>query len=98
MVHQNDTVTIVTTVTLILTTTTITELKSGYGVRVGDPGPEEDNFIEEVAISEEDRDQIYHNGMYIAIARMADDDDKCTGTCFNCKECGHMWRQCPQTL
>ena len=29
---------------------------------------------------------------------MADDDDKQTGTCFNCKEMGHMWRQCPQPL
>ena len=67
-----------------------TDPKSGYGVRVGDPGPEENDFIEEVAISEEDRDQIYRDGMYIAIARMADDDDKRTGTCFNCKECGHM--------
>ena len=36
--------------------------------------------------------------MYIGIAKMADDDNKPTGTCFNCKECGHMWRQCPLAL
>ena len=75
-----------------------TDPKSGYGVRVGDPGPEEDDLVEEAVINEEDREQIYRDGMYIGITKMADDDDKRTGTCFNCKECGHMWRQCPLAL
>ena len=74
-----------------------TNRKDGYGVRVGNPDSEGESEEEET-FTEEDRDQVYRDGIYVGISRMADDDDKRTGTCFNCKEMGHMWRQCPQPL
>ena len=72
--------------------------KGGYGVRVGDPGSEEDEDDDRIQLTEGDKEQIYRDGMYIGIAWMADEDNKRMGICFNCKENGHMWRQCPQTL
>ena len=74
-----------------------TNHKDGYGVRVGNPDSDNESDEEET-FTEEDRDQIYRDGLYMGISRMADDDDKRTGTCFNCNEMGHMWRQWTQPL
>ena len=62
--------------------------KDGYGVRVGNSDSDNESEEEET-FTEEDRDQVYRDGIYVGISRMADDDDKRTGTCFNCKEMGH---------
>ena len=71
--------------------------KDDYGVRVGNPDTG-DESSEAETLTEDDKEQLYRDGMYIGITRMAAADDNRTGTCFNCKECGHQWRQCPQAL
>ena len=52
-----------------------TNRKDGYGVRVGNSDSEGESEAEET-FTEEDRDQVYRDGIYVGISRMADDDDK----------------------
>ena len=41
---------------------------------------------------------IFQDAYYVGVARIADEDDRRIGKCFNCKEEGHQWRQCPRKL
>ena len=32
------------------------------------------------------------------LLQQADEENKRTGSCYNCRESGHQWRDCPQPL
>ena len=35
---------------------------------------------------------------YAAAVQLADDTERRNGSCYNCREKGHYWRNCPQAL
>jgi len=47
-------------------------------------------------IDSEDETAIYLDGYYCSVIQQADDEDRFFGTCFNCREIGHRWRDCPK--
>ena len=50
------------------------------------------------AKSPEDGIMIWNDGYYYCLRQQADDVDHHTGTCYNCRETGHHWRECPHPL
>ena len=48
--------------------------------------------------SVEDTQSIWKDGYYYCLLQQADEEGKRTGTCYNCREVGHRWRDCPQQL
>ena len=48
--------------------------------------------------SPEDGITIWNDGYYYCLKQQADDVDHRMGTCYNCREPGHRWRECPHPL
>ena len=51
--------------------------------------------------TQQDRDDVemtFHTEVYVAAIRMADDTEWRDNHCYNCKEKGHFWCQCPKPL
>ena len=48
--------------------------------------------------SPEDGLTIWNDEYYYCLRQQADDVDHHTGTCYNCQEPGHHWRECPHPL
>ena len=46
----------------------------------------------------EDVELAFHTEVYAAAIRMADDTEQRDNRCYNCKEKGHFWCQCPKPL
>ena len=46
----------------------------------------------------EDVELTFHTEVYAAAIRMADDTEQQDNCCYNCKEKGHFWHQCPKPL
>ena len=40
----------------------------------------------------------FYTDFYTATVKMANDAERCHDRCFNCKEPGHMWQNCPKPL
>ena len=45
-------------------------------------------------IDSDDEAAIYLDGYYCSVIHQADEEDRFFGTCFNCREIGHRWRDC----
>ena len=55
----------------------------------GEPGPN----------SVENDQSVWKDGYYYCLLQQADEENKRTGyLCYNCREKGHCWRDCPQPL
>ena len=73
--------------------------RDGTGIRVAQIGDDGDDSSDtDSTLTEDDREMIFKDAYYVGVARIADEDDKRTGRCFNCKEEGHQWRQCNRRL
>ena len=46
----------------------------------------------------EDVELTFHTEVYVATISMADDTEQQDNRCYNCKEKGHFWCQCPKPL
>ena len=70
------------------------------GVRMVNADDPDDGAIpvETEVKSPEDGITIWNDGYYYCLRQQADDVDHHTGTCYNCKETGHHWRECPHPL
>ena len=70
------------------------------GVRMVNTDDPDDGAIpaETEANSSEDGITIWNDGYYYCLRQQADDVDHRTGTCYNCRETGHCWRECPRPL
>ena len=54
--------------------------------------------VETEAKSPEDGVTIWNDGYYYCLRQQADDVDHHMGTCYNCREPSHHWRECPHPL
>ena len=70
------------------------------GVRMVAPAEEgeEEETDEPSSNSSEDSQSIWKDGYYYCLLQQADEENKRTGSCYNCRETGHRWRDCPQPL
>ena len=70
------------------------------GVRMVNDDDPDDGAIpaETEAKSPEDGITISNDGYYYCLRQQADHVDHCMGTCYNCRETGHHWRECPRPL
>ena len=63
----------------------------------------EDEYILDYAdynqvLDQDDPDLTFHTDIYSATVMAADNIEHQDGRCFNCKEAGHFWRECPKPL
>ena len=64
----------------------------------GDYG-NDDGYIPEYAdYDQEDIDLTFATDMWAVAVARADGIERNTGKCFNCRELGHYWRECPKPL